>query len=108
MDNKINEKKTKGALKKENLATAAGAAIVGGAATAVSNKLFGNDMSGDGTEGSILEEEILPQNTDNQVEITTGTPFTIVESKNQNIDLGSYMTSVLQKASILNTTIQNL
>lgn len=108
MENKTNEEKAKGAFKKENLATAAGAAIVGGAATAVSNKLFGNDMSGEGTEGTILEEEILPQNTAPEVVSGTGSPVTIMESKDQNIDLSSYMTSVLQKANILNSTIQNL
>lgn len=108
MDNKTNEKKTKGPLKKENLATAAGAAVVGGAATAVSNKLFGNDMSGEGTEGNILEEEILPQNTAPEALTATTTPVTTVESIDQNVDLGSYMTSVLQKANILNTTLQNL
>ncbi|GAB2607027.1 hypothetical protein [Belliella aquatica] len=108
MDNKMTEKKAKGTFKKENLGTTIGAAVVGGAATAVANKLFGNDMSGEGTEGTILEEEILPQNTAPGVVSATGTPVTTVESKDQNIDLSSYMTSVLQKANILNSTIQNL
>lgn len=112
MENKKGQKKGLGPIKKENVATAVGAAVVGGAATAVTGKLFGGEMTDMGTKGTILEEELLPQD-DNQVNVNVNlSPKANVSHENskksEKVDLDTFLSSVLQKANTLNTVIQNL
>ncbi|EKB51127.1 hypothetical protein [Cecembia lonarensis] len=110
---KDSDKKEKTRLKKEKIATAAGGVIAGGAAAGLSNKVMG-DQQYSGSPGNIEEQDAALSSENSEVidkntTVSAVTAKTTSSAKSEEAkDINLLMTEILEKASILNSTIQNL
>lgn len=96
-------------VKKETLAAAAGSAVLGAAAVGVSNSVFGSNTAS-GTPGKIEEEEatVEPMAAGNVTVNVFQSETPVDDAGREDKDITLVLSELLQKANLLNITLQNL